>query len=108
MSLTVRNILSLRVRWATAYWGYQGFEKSTRNAKILWTVFLALQDPMRPGAKATVTTPTGETLGFTYDPAVPSPLFKVNQVGYSTLAAKRYAYLGGWLGPLGPWPAPPD
>ena len=86
----------------------KGLEKSTRNAKILWTVFLALQDPMRPGAKATVTTPTGETLDFTYDPAVPSPLFKVNQVGYSTLAAKRYAYLGGWLGPLGPWPAPPD
>ena len=86
----------------------KGFEKSTRNAKILWTVFLALEDPMEPGAKATVTTPTGETLDFTYDPAVPSPLFKVNQVGYATLAAKRYAYLGGWLGPLGPWPAPPD
>ena len=86
----------------------KGLEKPARNAKILWTVFLALDDPMQPGAKATVRTPTGETLDFVYDPAVPSPLFKVNQVGYSTLAAKRYAYLGGWLGPLGPWPAPPE
>ena len=88
--------------------GKKGFDKAARNARILWTVFLALDDPMEPGAKVAVQTPTGETLDFAYDPAVPSPLFKVNQVGYATLAAKRYAYLGGWLGPLGPWPAPPD
>ena len=88
--------------------GKKGFDKAARNARILWTVFLALDDPMEPGAKAAVQTPTGETLDFTYDPAVPSPLFKVNQVGYATLAAKRYAYLGGWLGPLGPWPAPQE
>ena len=38
-----------------------------------------------------------------YDPEIPSPLFKVNQVGYLPWAPK-YAYLGGWLGPeLGPW-----
>ena len=38
-----------------------------------------------------------------YDPAEPSPLFKVNQVGYLPDAPK-YAYLGGWLGPeLGAW-----
>ena len=38
-----------------------------------------------------------------YDPEAPSPLFKVNQVGYLPWAPK-YAYLGGWLGPgLGPW-----
>ena len=86
----------------------KGRAKGTRNARVLWTVFLALQDPLEPGAKAAVKTPTGETIDFAYDPAVPSPLFKVNQAGYSTLAAKRYAYLGGWLGPLGPWPAPPD
>ena len=88
--------------------GKKGFDKAARNARILWTVFLALDDPMEPGAKVAVQTPTGETLDFTYDPAVPSPLFKVNQVGYATLAAKRYAYLGGWLGPLGPWPAPQE
>ena len=38
-----------------------------------------------------------------YDPEAPSPLFKVNQVGYLPWAPK-YAYLGGWLGPgIGPW-----
>ncbi len=38
-----------------------------------------------------------------YDPEAPSPLFKVEQVGYLPWAPK-YAYLGGWLGPeLGAW-----
>ena len=38
-----------------------------------------------------------------YDPEAPSPLFKVNQVGYLPWAPK-YAYLGGWLGAeLGAW-----
>ena len=36
-------------------------------------------------------------------PEKPSPLFKVNQVGYLPDAPK-FAYLGAWLGPvLGPW-----
>jgi endoglucanase len=38
-----------------------------------------------------------------YDPEAPSPLFKVNQVGYLPWAPK-YAYMGAWLGPeLGAW-----
>ncbi len=38
-----------------------------------------------------------------YDPGKPSPLFKVNQVGYLPDAPK-FAYVGMWLGPnLGPW-----
>ncbi len=38
-----------------------------------------------------------------YDPDAPSPLFKVNQVGYLPWAPK-YAYMGTWLGPeLGAW-----
>ena len=38
-----------------------------------------------------------------YDPEKPSPLFKVNQVGYLPDAPK-FAYAGAWLGPnLGPW-----
>ena len=38
-----------------------------------------------------------------YDPEEPSPLFKVNQVGYLPRAPK-FAYMGAWLGPeLGPW-----
>ena len=38
-----------------------------------------------------------------YDPAKPSPLFKINQVGYAPDQPK-FAYLGAWLGPkLGAW-----
>ena len=87
---------------------YNGDDKPARNACILWTVFLTLEKPLKPGFPFVVVLPDGGELPFVYDPATPSPLFKVNQVGYSTLAAKRYAYLGGWLGPLGPWPAPPE
>ena len=38
-----------------------------------------------------------------YDPAKPSPLFKINQVGYHPDQPK-FAYMGAWLGPkLGAW-----
>ena len=38
-----------------------------------------------------------------YDPDRPSPLFKVNQVGYLP-GAPKYAYVGAWLGPaFGAW-----
>ena len=38
-----------------------------------------------------------------YDPRKPSPLFKVNQVGYQPDQPK-FAYIGAWLGPrLGAW-----
>ena len=38
-----------------------------------------------------------------YDAEKPSPLFKVNQVGYLP-GAPKFAYVGAWLGPnLGPW-----
>ena len=38
-----------------------------------------------------------------YDPAKPSPLFKVNQVGYAP-GQPKFAYLGAWLGPtIGAW-----
>ena len=38
-----------------------------------------------------------------YDPAKPSPLFKLNQVGYAPDQPK-FAYMGAWLGPkLGAW-----
>ena len=50
--------------------------------------------------------PDGASVDFAYDPDEPSPLFKVNQVGYESAAPRRYAYLGGWMGPLGPVPAP--
>ena len=83
-----------------------GWLRPTNEARILYTVFLSLSGPLPPGKQAPVSVPGGPTLDFTYDPEAPSPLFKVNQVGYAATAARRHAYLGGWLGPLGPWKAP--
>ena len=38
-----------------------------------------------------------------YDPAQPSPVFKVNQVGYMP-GQTKFAYMGAWLGPVfGAW-----
>jgi len=46
---------------------------------------------------------TGEKPFPGYDPAKPSPLFKINQVGYRPDGPK-FAYAGAWLGPrLGAW-----
>ena len=84
----------------------KGHEKPARAARLMHTVYLVLHSPLAPGADASVTLPDGSVLAFAYDPDVPSPLFKVNQVGYNLAASARYAYLGGWLGPLGAYPAP--
>lgn len=45
----------------------------------------------------------GDAGKFVYNPDAPSPVFKVNQVGYAP-AARKYAYLGAWLGPAGALP----
>ncbi|MBO7683877.1 MAG: glycoside hydrolase family 9 protein [Kiritimatiellae bacterium] len=56
------------------------------RARVLYSVFRTGDRPL-PG----------------YDPERPSPLFKVNQVGYAPDQPK-FAYLGAWLGPkLGAW-----
>ena len=83
-----------------------GWEKPARTARLLYTVFLGLAEPLADGEESLIGLPDGTTLAFTNNPAVPSPLFKVNQVGYEVAATNRYVYLGGWLGSLGPWPAP--
>ena len=72
----------------------------------MYNVFLKLAKPMKSGKSYPITLPSGERIDFTYDENVPSPLFKVNQVGYSQDAAKRFAYFGGWMGPLGAYPRP--
>ena len=40
---------------------------------------------------------------FTYNPADPTPVIKVNQVGYVP-HSRKYAYAGAWLGPAGALP----
>ena len=56
------------------------------QARIMYNVFRTSDAPLKG-----------------YDPEKPSPLFKVNQVGYAPDQPK-FAYLGAWLGPrLGAW-----
>ncbi|MBQ9338457.1 MAG: glycoside hydrolase family 9 protein [Lentisphaeria bacterium] len=80
-----------------------GKEKISQNADAMHFLFLQLDRPLADGEKLTVTLPTGEQTEFTYRAETPVPLFKINQVGYLP-AARKYAYLGGWLGTAGPLP----
>ena len=85
-----------------------GRRRGVRQARVLYHDFVVLPRPLEPGSPTEFTMPDGSEVTFAYDPGEPSPLFKVNQAGYFAGAPRRYAYLGGWLGPLGPWPAPED
>ena len=69
-----------------------------KAGEVIHNAFVKIP-PMKPGDKIDL----GIAGSFTYDPAAPSPVFKVNQVGYLPQATK-YAYLGAWLGPAGPLP----
>ncbi len=71
-----------------------------------WPVPQGLVDPLakepRPRVVYTVYSVQDEPFAK-YDPEKPSPLFKVNQVGYLP-GSPKFAYIGAWLGPfIGAW-----
>lgn len=70
--------------------------------------YLKLAAPLQAGKSYTVKVESGleepmtTALTLTFDPARTSTrVIKVNQVGYSSRSAERYAYLGWWAGDLG-------
>ena len=71
-----------------------------------WPVPNGLENPLASKPKPRIIHSSfrlSETPFAEYSASVPSPLFKVNQVGYLPWAPK-YAYIGAWLGPrLGAW-----
>ena len=71
-----------------------------------WPVPQGLVDPLAKNLKPRVVHAVfrvQEKPFADYDPSKPSPLFKVNQVGYLPHAPK-FAYVGAWLGPaFGAW-----
>lgn len=71
---------------------------SFKSADMIHNAFVKVS-PMRNGEKVDL----GVAGTFTYDHSCPTPVFKVNQVGYSS-KARKYAYLGSWLGLSGPLP----
>lgn len=78
-----------------------GKEKISRNADLAHHCFLELDRPLAEGEEITITMPAGEKIAFVYRGDTPSPLFKIDQVGYMP-DAKKYAYMGAWLGTAGP------
>jgi endoglucanase len=79
-----------------------------RQNTVYWhAYYLRLPAPLESGQSYTVTVKGVEkpfkgsvTLAYDEKTAV-TPAIKVNQVAYSSLESKRYAYLGWWAGDLG-------
>ena len=71
-----------------------------------WAIPNGQRDPLAKKPKARVlhcVYRRSETPWPDYDPAQPSPVFKVNQVGYMP-GQPKFAYMGAWLGPVfGAW-----
>lgn len=77
--------------------------------QLFWhTFYLQLDSPLKVGKTYTVNVkkmPAGFTasMKIKFDPtSLVVPMIKVNQVGYSTLADERWAYLGWWVPEVGP------
>ena len=79
----------------------KGQMRLSRNADAAHYLFLQLNRSLTEGEKITITLPAGETLDFIWNQKDPSPIFKINQVGYMP-DARKYAYIGAWLGTAGP------
>jgi len=73
------------------------------NADAAHYLYLFLDRPLTEGEKITISLPAGEQLEYAWSQNQPSPLFKINQLGYMP-KARKYAYIGAWLGNAGPLP----
>ena len=71
-----------------------------------WAIPNGQKDPLAKKPKARVlhcVYRRSETPWPDYDPAQPSPVFKINQVGYMP-GQPKFVYMGAWLGPVfGAW-----
>ena len=78
----------------------RGKTKVARIPEVMQIVYLKLARPLPDGAHVKFRLPTGDRARLYYTPQrTPTPLVKVNQVGYSPSQGRKFAYLGGWLGP---------
>ena len=69
-----------------------------RGADVIHNAFIKV-----PAMKKGAVVDLGVAGKFTYDPAASTPVIKVNQVGYAP-KARKYAYVGTWLGHSGALP----
>ena len=70
-----------------------------RKADIDAYLFYTFPKPLKPGETVCL----GE-VALTYKPDIPTPVFKLNQVGNGANQNKKYAYMGAWLGSAGALP----
>lgn len=80
-----------------------GRERVSRNADTAHYLFIELDRDLVDSETLRITLPAGEEIGFVYLADRPSPLFRIDQVGYMPDAPK-YAYIGAWLGTAGALP----
>ena len=73
--------------------------KILRQADTTTYEFITLKNPLKSGEKVHI---CGQTMQ--YDPAVPTPVFKLNQLGNPVGQKKKYAYMGAWCGTAGALP----
>lgn len=78
-----------------------GGTKLTRNAEVAHYAFLEFKTPMKEGQSYTLKTPLGEIVNFKFSQNTQNKIIKLNQLGYSPNARKKYAYVGAWRGTLG-------
>lgn len=64
-------------------------------------VWVTPEPAMTNGENRVFKLPDGRECAFRYDATAPSPVIKLNQLGYAPCASEKYAYLGEWIGLAG-------
>ncbi len=70
-----------------------------RKADIDRYLFYTFPKPLKSGERVDL-----GGFALTYDPDIPTPVFKLNQLGNPIGQNKKYAYMGAWLGSAGALP----
>ncbi len=71
-----------------------------RKPDVTFYQYIKLAQPLKHGEKVSL---NGKTV-LRYNKNIPSPVFKLNQVGNGMNQKRKYAYLGAWLGNAGALP----
>ena len=80
-----------------------GRERISDNADVAHYLFLELDRALDENEKVEITLPAGERIEFTRRWSDPTPIIRINQIGYMP-SAPKFAYLGSWMGTAGPMP----
>lgn len=107
----IANVQKFRSR-VKAYWPRPiGASRKMKNgryginyaADVEHEVWVRAEPALTNGETRVFTMPDDRPVSFTYRADAPSPLFKIDQLGYVPEAAEKYAYVGGWFGLAGGW-----